>query len=178
MSRLFLALAAIPASVSAFSLMEGASGYLSGTAAIRGVGYPGPEYGNLDPEYRVYRPTSGCLVMGTEILTHVPNNVAIALLTKVFGPMRGTYRGPYPSRDEAGDALRGSRMVVALDVLEAPPQPAPDCQALSNRFPPREDRPVARCATFRDRTIVLGHAGQATLVDPEPGVAYARYRVE
>jgi hypothetical protein len=108
MNRLVLAFAAIPALVIAHSFAEGVAGYLNGTATLRGAGYPGPEYHNLDPEYRVYRRTSGCLVTGTEILTHIPNNVAIALLTKVFGPMRGTFDGPYPSRAEAKTALQGA----------------------------------------------------------------------
>jgi hypothetical protein len=176
--RLLIALLVIPGLVAASSFVEGVSGYLNGTAVLWGAGYPGSEYSNLDPKYRVYRQTSGCFVWGTEILTHVPNNLAITVLTDVFGPMRGTYHGPYPSREEASGVLRGTRDIVALEALQSAPQPAQDCQALAARFPPREDQPVARCAMFRDQTIVLGHFGQAVLVDAQTGTVYARYRVE
>ena len=176
--QLALAGLAIPVLVAVFSFMQGVAGYLNGTAYFLGVGYPGFEFGNLDPQYRVHRQTSGCIVLGTEFLTHLPNNAAIVLLTKVLGPMRGTYHGPYPDREEAREVLRGSRDVVALEALQSSSQQPRDCGALKALFPPRENEPVARCALFRDSTFVFGYAGRATLMARETGVAYARYRVE
>jgi len=178
MKQLFLALLSIAGLVAALSFMEGVTGYLNGTAVLWGVGYPGRDYWNLDPQYRVYRQTSGCMVHGTEILTHVPNNLAITMLTDVFGPMRGTYHGPYPSREEAGETLRGARDAVgfdAIDALQFQQQPAPDCGALAARFPVREGVEGARCGMFKNSTIVLGHEGRVILVDPRNGKVYARY---
>jgi hypothetical protein len=38
---------------------------------------------------------------GIEPLTQRPNNAAVSWLGSVFGPMRGAYRGPYPTKPEA-----------------------------------------------------------------------------
>jgi hypothetical protein len=176
MRSLFLALVAIPVAVAAYSFMEGTVGYLGGTAVFRGVGYPGREYYNLEPKYRVYWQTSGCVVLGTEYLTHVPYNFAVMALATVFGPMRGTYHGPYPTRQEAGAVLRDSRETVGLEALyHEQLTPARDCQALAARYPPGGGEKDPKCAVFRDRTIVLGDEGMASLVDTETGNRYARY---
>jgi hypothetical protein len=176
MRWLFKAILAIPVTVAAWSFMEGTVGYLGGTAVFRGLGYPGQEFYNLEPKYRVYWKTSGCIVLGTEFLTHVPYNVAVMGLATVFGPMRGTYHGPYPTRQEAGAVLRDSGETVGLEALHYPQfAPALDCQALAAQFPPRNGGPGLKCAVFRERTIVLGDDGVASLVDAETGTRYARY---
>jgi hypothetical protein len=92
--------------------------------------------------------------------------------------MRGTYHGPYPSRDEVRAALRASRESVGYGAPQYLRQPARDCAAVSTLYPPLESHPVVRCALIQDSTIVLGSEGIATLFDRETGTQYAHYRVE
>lgn len=94
--------------LSALSLLLGGVSYFAGTARLRTFGMPSREFSNLDPRWRVYRSTSGCIVDGSEIFTQQPNNAAVKLLVSVLGPMRGAYAGPYPSRQEAAAHLKGA----------------------------------------------------------------------
>jgi hypothetical protein len=176
--RLLLKLLAIPGLVGAWSFLSGALAYLNGTAAFMAVGRPGPEFWNLDPDYRVYRQTSGCIVLGTELVTHVPNNVAIVVMTGLLGPMRGTYHGPYPTPEQARAALRRSSDVADIEALRSFHHPIHDCAALRAEYPPRAGLPALSCAVFEDSTIVLGAGGEAVLFDSQTGTRYARYRVQ
>jgi hypothetical protein len=81
-------------------------GYANGTARMRYAGMPGPEFGNLDPVTRIHKTSSGCIVTGTELFTHIPNNVVLHALLRVFGPMPGSYRGLYPTRKEVKGILQ------------------------------------------------------------------------
>ncbi len=72
------------------------------------MGLPGPSFYNVDPQTRLSRTTGGCLVSGSEFLFQAPNNCTLAVLTKVFGPMRGSYDGPYPTEEQANAALGGA----------------------------------------------------------------------
>src|SRR5690349_25134429 len=51
-----------------FHFTAGTIGYFSGTAALGGVGYPGPGYFNLDRQYRAWHSTSGCVQYGNDPL--------------------------------------------------------------------------------------------------------------
>jgi hypothetical protein len=178
MKQIVVGLLAVPMLIAGLSFAEGTWGYFAGTARLRGVGMPGPEYGNLDAGLRVYRSTSGCIVWGTEPLTHLPNNLAIALLTTLFGPMRGTYHGPYPDRSQVRDALRASRESVdGAAFNQVPQRPVRNCAALAELFPPRADEPTARCAMFEGATLVLGLRDEARLWSGNSGNLYARYRL-
>jgi hypothetical protein len=88
-----------------WNFFRGIIGYLRGTATLEYTGYPGYGYGygngNLDPASRAPWGTTGCRRSGFEALTHGPNNVAIRTLGALFGPMPGSYDGPYPTSVEA-----------------------------------------------------------------------------
>ena len=90
--------------------------YWNGTATLQYSGLPGPEFYNLDPELRCGRTTSGCLVDGSEDFTQIPNNAAVAMLVRLFGPQRGTYTGPYPTREQAFAALTVGTPVAPTDL--------------------------------------------------------------
>lgn len=103
----------------------GGAGYFLGTARFQTVGMPGPEFNDLDPDYRVRWSTSGCLVNGAELLYQTPHNVVVMALVRSFGPMRGVYDGPYPTREEARAAIEvfgalASREELAGGVLVSP----------------------------------------------------------
>lgn len=171
---------ALPAVVAALYFFLGVADYWNGTACFKTVGYPGSESDNLDPTYRVYWRTSGCRVTGTEFLTHTPNNIAVRIMVRVFGPMRGTYHGPYPTREETREVLRGSEVIVtarALGYARSPGGLTGDCAQLARQFPPTEREPAARCAIFERSTVVLGHRDYAVLVDRHTGHQYARYYI-
>ena len=93
------------------SFVSGAVGYARGTARLRGYGLPGTGYHNLDPVLRCGRETSGCVVYDNEWMTHTPNNLAVTVLTRLFGPQRGAYTGPYPTEAEANMTLAGAEPV-------------------------------------------------------------------
>lgn len=86
--------------VSTYSFIRGTCDYFSGKATIIGVGLPGPEFHNLNRQYRVWHQTSGCMVIGIEIFTHNPRNFATQFCTKIFGYQKGVYTGFYPDKDE------------------------------------------------------------------------------
>ena len=178
MKRVLLVVLGGPALIAAHSFGTGVLGYLDGTAHFKGVGYPGYEYSNLDPDYRVRRRTSGCRVSGIEVLTHLPNNTAVTAMVNVFGPMKGVYRGPYPTRDEAREALRTASTIVDASMIgwAGYPDLEDGCAALEG-FVPIDGMPVARCAVFEDQTIILGHRDRASLIDRATGEPYARYRI-
>jgi hypothetical protein len=87
------------------NFMIGTIGYFSGTATIRAVGYPAPEFFNLEPQYRVWRSSSGCIQYGHEPFTHGPRNAAIYLWTNLLGYQRNVYQGYYPDEHKTQQLL-------------------------------------------------------------------------
>ena len=96
------------------NFMIGTIGYFSGTATVRAVGYPAPEFFNLEPQYRVWRSSSGCMRYGHEPFTHGPRNAAIYLWANLFGYQRDVYQGYYPDERETQQLLnqQGKRVDV------------------------------------------------------------------
>jgi hypothetical protein len=90
--------------------------YCRGEAYILYEGLPGTQSHNLDRELRCEQYSSGCLISGNEWLNHGPNNAAVRLMTRWFGPEPGTYRGPYPTEAEALAAVAGGQAVPVADV--------------------------------------------------------------
>ena len=76
------------------------------------MGLPGNEFFNLDPATRCFRSTGGCIVNGDEWMTQFPHNAGLRFMTTLFGAPRGTYHGPYPTKEEA--------MLVTETVSETP----------------------------------------------------------
>lgn len=104
---------------SPFSILLGAGAvqYAMGRAKLMSVGKPEVETFNLDTWSRCPRSTTGCFTTGGEWVFQLPYNTGVMLLTALFGPMPGTYRGPYPSRDEAVALLETQGVPIAVDSL-------------------------------------------------------------
>lgn len=89
-----------------YGFLAGTNDYFQGQATIKTYGLPGPEFWNLHPQFRAWRSTSGCVVMGDEIFTQTPNNIAVKFWTKLLGPQPHVYQGYYPSKQETDSLLR------------------------------------------------------------------------
>jgi hypothetical protein len=110
------ALASVLLSPLAVAFASGVVGYCRGTAALREVGLPGTTFHNLDPGLRCGRATSGCIDSGNKWVTHLPNNVAVSMMTRLFGPQRGAYTGPYPTEAEAIAAVTNAPPLAVSQV--------------------------------------------------------------
>ncbi|MEW4564509.1 hypothetical protein AB1K70_18355 [Bremerella sp. JC770] len=91
-------------------------GYANGTATLHGMGYPGQGYFNVDPTTRSPRSNGGCCVSGNEWIFILPNNVTVTALSATLGPMRGSYRGSYPTEAEAKQAIKTGTPVAKEDL--------------------------------------------------------------
>ena len=112
--------------VPVFYVILGTISYFEGTAEIRFVGYPSLESRNLDRETRCYKRSSGCSVTGAEFFTHIPNNLTVRTLARIFGPMKGAYTGYYPTNEESLKMLEGKDAVnfsYPVESEEALPEP-------------------------------------------------------
>jgi hypothetical protein len=102
---------------SLFAASWGHACYWLGCARMHGMGLYRPLISTgLDRETRVPHTTGGCLVSGGEWMVTAPNNFAVYLNTKLFGFMRGTYTGPWPSADESRAALQHGQPVSPQDL--------------------------------------------------------------
>lgn len=99
---------ATPMSVIFFLAVEG---YLTGTTGLCFVGLPNTNGCNLDRELRCERLSGGCIVMGNEWLTNDLHNAVVYLMTRHFGPMPGSYTGPYPTESQAIAAMQAGTVV-------------------------------------------------------------------
>lgn len=95
--------------IPAYSFLSGTKDYFAGQGTFEYVGLPDPEFYNLDRKYRVRNSTYGCIVLGFEPLTQVPNNWAIELWTNVFGYQKGSYKGFYPDKEQTSSLLDSVR---------------------------------------------------------------------
>lgn len=89
-----------------FSFVSGTKDYFQGKAVIETIGMPNAEFYNLDPDLRLWHSTSGCIVMGFEPFTQVPNNLAVKLWTKLLGTQKGVYKGVYPTKEQAEELIK------------------------------------------------------------------------
>lgn len=87
------------------NFLAGTRDYFKGQATFKYVGYPSPEFYNLNKEYRAKNSTSGCIFIGYEFLTQTPNNIAIKFWTNLIGVQKGTYTGRYPNETEASQII-------------------------------------------------------------------------
>lgn len=146
--------------------------FARGTARLLYVGLPSTGFHNPDRQTRLPRETMGDLVSGDEWLAILPNNLAILALARTFGPMPGSYTGPYPDRSATFAALEhawpisAARLmedVVALDGREIPLDPGVGRQLVRNLSGWKEpavfdsgsftDRPEA--ALVEERCLIL-----------------------
>ena len=89
-----------------------------GTARLKSVGLPNEAFYNLDPEYRVWNQTSGCMILGHEMITHPANNIAVKFWTRLLGFQKNVYTGIYPDRETAKTLLDKSRCSLYMRNLE------------------------------------------------------------
>jgi hypothetical protein len=102
--------------------------YSQGTAYFKSSGLPAPEFHNLDPVVRCFWRSSGCFGEGGELITQLPNNIALKLMGALFGPMPGSYHGEYPTSQEAILAIR-SAGPLSIETLKSNRIPLPDGSA-------------------------------------------------
>ncbi|WP_275826133.1 hypothetical protein [Paraflavitalea sp. CAU 1676] len=100
-----------------WSFVSGTRDYFQGNAAIETFGLPGREFYNLDPDLRVWNSTSGCIVMGFEPFTQIPNNLAVRFWTSLLGIQKGAYTGAYPTKEQAKEMVsNGEQASVSKQV--------------------------------------------------------------
>ena len=109
--RFLLAVLLVGATPASLCFCWGVSDYMSGNAILQYPGIPGTKSGNLDPDLRCGRSSTGCFVVGNEWVTQTPYNCAVRLCTTSFGWMSGTYEGPYPTETEAKTAVANGSVV-------------------------------------------------------------------
>ena len=100
--------------VPTFSFLLATSDYMTGQAKFKEIGNPDKEFYNLDRQYRVGTSTSGCIVLGFELFTHLPNNIAIKLWTNIFGFQKGVYGGQYPNKLETEKILENVKQETSF----------------------------------------------------------------
>lgn len=118
------------------------------------------------------------MVDGSEGFWQEPNNVAVRLMASVFGPMPGTYHGPYPTKEEVRALLRENprrvemkEVGLELVALGLPPE-------RHSGFPcTRGVPPEAEWAVldYRGETIIVATENWAVLLERARGRTYAEY---
>lgn len=159
------------------SFAHGAFSYATGNASLRGTGYPGAEFSNLHPVYRCHRRTSGCKVDGSESFHNIPNNLAIAMMHALIGPMPGSYHGVYPRREEARALLQSPEAQPYPDAYpDTLPRPHPGIRnrLLDTRLRYELGRPL-RFLVVGGECIVIGDGQLVSLYDAQTGKWFAVY---
>jgi hypothetical protein len=90
--------------------------YSDGTARLRSMGMAGLKHWSLDSTYRCPRMTGGCVSHGGDWMRDEPYNAAVKVMILTFGPMAGSYVGPYPTQQEASEALKQGNELQAADI--------------------------------------------------------------
>ncbi len=99
--RLVLATLTIAFSPPPVYFAQATTDYFRGNAVVIEIGTRTAGDRNLDPDLRCYRVQTGAIKTGDEWVRAWPNNGAVKLMIAMFGPMPGTYHGPYPTIHEA-----------------------------------------------------------------------------
>jgi len=107
----YLLLASTWTLVPTWNFVSGSKDYFQGKAVIESVGLPDDEFYNLDPDLRAWNSTSGCIFLGFEPFTQVPNNLAVRFWTSLLGPQKGVYHGAYPTKQQAIELMGKSEKV-------------------------------------------------------------------
>jgi hypothetical protein len=114
--RLYLALAVVFLNAVTLGFVEGIAAWAVGGASMLGTGYPWSRNASIDPFTRLPFRSSGCIVRGDEWVRMAPHNAGIELMTLLFGPSPGAYRGPIPSEKEARAAVEGGTVIDWRDL--------------------------------------------------------------
>ncbi len=89
------------------NFLTGTARYFTGTASLQGVGGPQTFHG-IDRETRVVSTSSGCIFLGFEPFVFPANNAAVRLWTNLFGFQRGSYKGVFPTEEEAQEIMKSA----------------------------------------------------------------------
>lgn len=190
---MFLVIVSLPASVIAFNFAQGVVEYWAGTGVLRTMGYPGFEFPNLDPTSRAHWRTGGCMLRGYEPLTQVPYNLALRTLAFVFGPMPGSYDGPYPSEEDAWRRAKEDGVPLSLDSplqgvsrLTGSAVSSEVVELVYENLRPLQGPPETtrlQALVLDERLLVLAGANEdeplayVVLIDLKGGTRVARYRL-
>lgn len=79
--------------------------YSQGEAKLKLIGYPAPEFANINREYRTENYSLGCNFTGVEYLASFRYNQAVKFLIKNFGYQKNSYIGIMPTKEEAKELL-------------------------------------------------------------------------
>ncbi len=120
------------------------------------------------------------MVDGSEAFRERPNNSAIRIMASLFGPMRGTYHGPYPTREEALASLEGSDVRVSPEEFQTGKSPySVPTPLVFDEFYREDSRFLMdsriQMAPYRESTVILGTRKYVHLLDRFTGKLYARY---
>ena len=100
-----------------FFVGHGAVEYLAGTARLYGYGPANVARRNLDPQFRCDRVFHGCMPRIGPWGHEAIYDVTVETLIRTFGPMRGSYTGPYPTESEAIAAARFGDEISFEDLI-------------------------------------------------------------
>lgn len=100
------------------SFISATKDYFQGNATIESFGMPDQEFYNLDPDLRLWNSSSGCIVLGYEPFTQLPNNLAIKFWTRTLGIQNGTYKGIYPTKEQSREIIKMGRQMNLAKVAD------------------------------------------------------------
>jgi hypothetical protein len=166
--------------------------YLAGTVRIPGTP-PGlrsrREVHNLEPKYRVlgssyyYKPLMPWAWLSAWTRLHT-----LAALVDCFGPVPGSYQGPYPDREQVLAAIRAARVLTTPEALTQPllvagrsiQLSAQDVRRMFETTPSvRTEGAVLTLALFEETCLLIGFSSgtlyQVEMLDTAGFGWFARY---
>jgi hypothetical protein len=97
--------------------LRGALSFIAGDGRLHSYGTPRTESQCIDPHYRCERfITRRKLQSNCQVLEHELMNSGLKSMIEIFGPMRASYPGPYPSKAEALQSLAAAVDIPATDL--------------------------------------------------------------
>ena len=88
-----------------WNIGKGIIDYSKGEARLKLIGYPSPEFANINQEFRIENQSLGCTFTGIEYLTSFRYNQTVKFLIKKFGYQKNSYIGVMPTESEAKELL-------------------------------------------------------------------------
>ena len=120
-----------------------------------------------------------------ERLNFWPNNKAIALMVKWFGPMKGTFQGAIPTKEEAFQSIRDVPKTVASEKFHCSgaktgmPQKPRLIQQIENAGGSAIMSPLTYgkvgWTTWKEDTLIVGNDAAVWLIDKKRGRLYGGY---
>ncbi|MCB0515324.1 MAG: hypothetical protein KDD49_04600 [Bacteroidetes bacterium] len=104
--------------VPAANVGMGLRDYIQGTAHLKLIGYPAPEFANIDYKYRVNNKSLGCIPSGFEYLNSSMYNQTVKYLITNFGYQKNSYTGVYPTRVEAISLINSDKSTIGKVAVE------------------------------------------------------------